>query len=79
MIEIYYWLTDNGRKALQVIEETGLPHKKVAVDLTKRAQFAPDYLSIILRAEPIRRIPALSAPRARLVSRDAADARLPRR
>ena len=41
MIEIYYWLTDNGRKALQIIEETGLPHKKVPVDLTKRAQFSP--------------------------------------
>ncbi len=55
MIEIYYWLTDNGRKALQGIEETGLPHKKVAVDLTKKAQFSPEYLQI----SPGHKIPAL--------------------
>jgi GSH-dependent disulfide-bond oxidoreductase len=55
VIEIYYWLTDNGRKALQVIEETGLPHKKIAVDLTKKAQFAPEYLQL----SPGHKIPAL--------------------
>jgi GST-like protein len=55
MIEIYYWLTDNGRKALQIIEETGLPHKKVPVNLTKREQFQPDYLAL----SPGHKIPAL--------------------
>ena len=55
MLEIYYWLTDNGRKALQMIEETGLPHKKVPVNLTKREQFSPDYLKI----SPGHKIPAL--------------------
>ena len=55
MIEIYYWLTDNGRKALQIIEETGLPHKKVPVNLTKREQFQPDYLKL----SPGHKIPAL--------------------
>ena len=56
MIEIYYWLTDNGRKALQMIEETGLPHKKVAGRTsTKQAQFSPDYMKI----SPGHKIPAL--------------------
>ena len=55
MIEIYYWLTDNGRKALMMIEETGLPHKKVPVNLTKREQFLPEYLKI----SPGHKIPAL--------------------
>lgn len=55
MIEIYYWLTDNGRKSLMMIEETGLPHRKVPVDLTKRAQFSPEFLKI----SPGHKIPAL--------------------
>jgi len=55
MIEIYYWLTDNGRKPLMAIEETGLPHRLRPVDLTKREQFAPDYLKI----SPGHKIPAL--------------------
>ena len=56
MLQIYYWLTDNGRKALQAIEESGLPHKKVPVNLTKREQFSPDYLQI----SPGHKIPALA-------------------
>ncbi len=55
MIEIYFWLTDNGRKPLMMIEETGLPHKKRPVDLTKREQFAPEFLKI----SPGHKIPAL--------------------
>ncbi len=55
MLEIYYWLTDNGRKALQAIEETGLPHRKVPVDLTKREQFSSEFLKI----SPGHKIPAL--------------------
>lgn len=56
MLEIYYWLTDNGRKALIGIEESGLPHKKVPVNLTKREQFSPEYLKI----SPGHKIPALA-------------------
>ncbi|HVA13375.1 MAG TPA: glutathione S-transferase family protein [Stellaceae bacterium] len=56
MIDIYYWLTDNGRKALQMIEETGLPHRKVPVNLTKKEQFAPEFLKI----SPGHKIPALA-------------------
>jgi GSH-dependent disulfide-bond oxidoreductase len=55
MIEIYYWLTDNGRKALQMIEESSLPHKKIPVNLTKREQFSPEFLKI----SPGHKIPAL--------------------
>lgn len=55
MIEIYYWLTDNGRKPLMMIEETGLPHKKIAVDIGKKEQFAPAFLAI----SPGHKIPAM--------------------
>jgi GST-like protein len=55
MIDLYFWTTDNGRKALMMIEETGLPHKRRPVDLTKREQFSPEYLKI----SPGHKIPAL--------------------
>jgi len=55
MIELYYWLTDNGRKALLIIEETGLPHRRHPVDIGKREQFQPEYLKI----SPGHKIPAL--------------------
>jgi GST-like protein len=55
MIDLYFWLTDNGRKALQVIEETGLPHRLKRVDLTKKEQFLPEFLKI----SPGHKIPAL--------------------
>jgi len=56
MIDIFYWLTDNGRKALQIIEETGLPHRKRPIDIGKREQFSPEYLKI----SPGHKIPALA-------------------
>ena len=55
MIDLYFWTTDNGRKALQMIEETGLPYRRKPVDLTKREQFAPEFLKI----SPGHKIPAL--------------------
>jgi GSH-dependent disulfide-bond oxidoreductase len=55
VIDLYYWLTDNGRKALQIIEETGLPHRKRPVDIGKKEQFSPEYLKI----SPGHKIPAL--------------------
>lgn len=55
VIEVYFWLTDNGRKALQIVEETGLPHRRIPVDLTKKAQFAPDYMKL----SPGHKIPAI--------------------
>jgi GST-like protein len=55
MIELYFWTTDNGRKALQMMEESGLPHRRKPVDLTKREQFQPEFLKI----SPGHKIPAL--------------------
>lgn len=55
MIDIYYWLTDNGRKALMMIEESGLPHRLKPVNLQKREQFSPEFLKI----SPGHKIPAL--------------------
>ena len=56
MTELYFWTTDNGRKALMMMEESGLPHRRRPVDLTKREQFAPEYLKI----SPGHKIPALT-------------------
>lgn len=55
MIDLYFWTTDNGRKALQAIEETGLPYRRKPVDLGKMEQFAPEFL----RISPGHKIPAL--------------------
>jgi len=55
MIELYFWTTDNGRKALQMAEESGLNYRRRPVDLTKREQFSPEYLKI----SPGHKIPAL--------------------
>jgi len=55
MIDLFFWATDNGRKALQMIEETGLPYRRRPVNLTKREQFEPEFLKI----SPGHKIPAL--------------------
>jgi GSH-dependent disulfide-bond oxidoreductase len=55
VIELYFWMTDNGRKALQIIEETGLPHRRHPIDLTKKEQFSPAFLKV----SPGHKIPAL--------------------
>ena len=55
MIELYFWATDNGYKARQGIEETGLPHRLKPVALPKKEQFAPEFLKI----SPGHKIPAL--------------------
>jgi GST-like protein len=55
MIDLYFWTTDNGYKARQGIEETGLPHRLKPVNLRQREQFAPEFLKI----SPGHKIPAL--------------------
>jgi GSH-dependent disulfide-bond oxidoreductase len=55
MIDLYFWTTDNGRKGLQVMEESGLPYRRKPVDLTKKEQFQPEFLKI----SPGHKIPAL--------------------
>lgn len=55
MIELYTWNTDNGHKARQAIEESGLAFKLKPVCLPKREQFAPEFMKI----SPGHKIPAL--------------------
>ncbi|HXQ50517.1 MAG TPA: glutathione S-transferase family protein [Stellaceae bacterium] len=55
MIDIYFWTTDNGYKALIMIEESGLPHRRKPVALPKRENFAPEFLKI----SPGHKIPAM--------------------
>jgi GSH-dependent disulfide-bond oxidoreductase len=56
MIELYFWTTDNGHKARQAMEESGLPYRPRPVNLQKREQFAPEFLKI----SPGHKIPALT-------------------
>jgi GST-like protein len=55
MIDLYTWSTPNGRKISIMLEEVGLPYRVHAVDITKNAQFAPDFLAI----SPNNKIPAI--------------------
>ena len=55
MIDLYYWPTPNGRKVSIMMEETGLPHKLIALDITKGEQFEPDFLKI----SPNNKIPVI--------------------
>ena len=55
MIDLYFWTTDNGYKARQGLEESGLPHTLRTVNIRNREQFAPDYLKI----SPGHKIPAI--------------------
>ena len=55
MIDLYFWTTDNGSKARQMMEESGLPHALKPVNLREKEQFAPDYLKI----SPGHKIPAI--------------------
>lgn len=55
MIEAYTWPTPNGHKIHIMLEETGLEHEIIAVDIHKGEQFEPDFLAI----SPNNRIPAI--------------------
>jgi len=55
MIDLYTWKTDNGFKARQVMEESGLDYTLNPVDLGKQQQFAPEFLKI----SPGHKIPAI--------------------
>jgi GST-like protein len=58
MIDLYFWTTDNGYKARQGLEESGLPYAVKPVSLPKREQFAPEFLKI----SPGHKIPAIVDP-----------------
>ena len=55
MIDLYFWTTDNGYKARQGMEESGLAHTLKPVELPKREQFSPEFMKI----SPSHKIPAL--------------------
>ena len=55
MIELYYWTTPNGHKIAIFLEEAGLPHRIVPVNIGKGEQFEPGFLAI----SPNNKIPAI--------------------
>lgn len=55
MIDLYAWGTTNGRRALIMIEETGLPFTLRQINIQKGDQKTPEYEKI----NPYRKIPAL--------------------
>ncbi|RDZ26334.1 glutathione S-transferase N-terminal domain-containing protein [Lysobacter silvisoli] len=55
MIDLYFWPTPNGLKLKLFMEESGLPHRLMPIDIGKGEQFDPDYLKI----SPNNKIPAL--------------------
>ena len=57
-IELYFWPTPNGYKITIMLEECGLPYEVRPVDITRGAQFAPEFLAI----SPNNRMPAIVDP-----------------
>ena len=55
MIDFYTWTTPNGRKVSIMLEETGLPHQVIPVDISNGEQFEADFLKI----SPNNKIPAI--------------------
>ena len=57
-IDLYYWPTPNGWKITIALEEMGLPYRLRLVDITRGAQFDPEFLKIA----PNNRMPAIVDP-----------------
>jgi GST-like protein len=55
VIDLYAWGTTNGRRALIIAEESGLPFTLRVIDIHKGDQKTPEYEKI----NPYRKIPAL--------------------
>lgn len=55
MIDLYTWITPNGRKVSILLEELGLPYEVHPVDIGKDDQFKPEFLAI----SPNNKIPAI--------------------
>ena len=55
MIDLYYWTTPNGHKITIFLEETGLAHRVIPVNIGAGEQFEPSFLAI----SPNNRIPAI--------------------
>jgi GSH-dependent disulfide-bond oxidoreductase len=55
VIDVYYWGTPNGLKIKLFMEESGLPHRIIPIDIGKGQQFDPEFLKV----SPNNRIPAI--------------------
>ncbi len=55
MIELHTWMTDNGFKARQAVEETGLEYVLKPINLRHKEQFGAEFLKL----SPVHQIPAL--------------------
>jgi GST-like protein len=55
MIDLYFWTTDNGYKARQAVEESGLEYTIKPINLREKEQFKSDFMKI----SPNHKIPAL--------------------
>ena len=55
MFELYTWMTDNGYKARQMAEESGLEYQLKPVNIREKEQFNPEFLKI----SPGHKIPAM--------------------
>ena len=55
MIDLYFWTTPNGYKPLMFLEEAGLEHRLVPVNIAQGDQFKPEFLAI----SPNNRMPAI--------------------
>ena len=55
MIDLHYWTTPNGHKITLFLEEAGLPHRIVPVNIGRGDQFKPEFL----RLAPNNRMPAI--------------------
>lgn len=58
MIDLYAWGTTNGRRALIMVEESGLPFKLHQIDIRNGAQNSDAYVKL----NPYRKIPTLVDP-----------------
>ncbi len=57
-IKLYFWPTPNGLKISIMLEELGVPYVVKFIDLGKREQFDPEFLSV----SPNNKIPAIVDP-----------------
>lgn len=55
MLDLYFAATPNGMKMKLFLEETGLPHRIIPINIGKGEQFAPEFLAI----SPNNKIPAM--------------------
>ena len=58
MIQLYTWVTPNGKKVSIMLEELGIPYEVHPVNFGQGDQFKPEYLAI----NPNNKIPAIIDP-----------------